>query len=142
MSVTSIGSATWSGPLEGGSGQASLVSSGLGTFDINWKARSSGVDASTTPEELLGAAHAACYAMAMSHELGGKGFTAESIEATSNVTFVPGSGITGIELSVAATVPGLSADAFEQIANDVKTGCPVSAALASVPITMGSVTLR
>lgn len=142
MSVTSIGSATWSGPLEDGSGQTSLVSSGLGTFDISWNARSSGVDASTTPEELLGAAHAACYAMAMSHTLGGKGFTADSIEATSKVTFVAGSGITGIELSVAATVPGLSADEFEAIAEEVKTGCPVSAALASVPITMGAVTLR
>ena len=142
MSVTSIGAATWSGTLEEGTGQVSLVSSGLGTFDINWNARSSGVDASTTPEELLGAAHAACYAMAMSNTLGGKGYTAESIEATSNVTFLAGTGITGIELSVAATVPGLTAEEFQEIAQEVKIKCPVSAALAAVPITMGAVTLR
>ncbi len=142
MSFTSKGSATWSGSLEGGSGQTTLASSGLGTFDIAWKSRAEGQEGSTTPEELLGAAHAACYAMAMSHTLGGKGYTAQSIETSSSVTFVAGQGITGIALSVAASAPGISAEEFEQIANEVKTSCPVSAALAAVPITLSDVTLR
>ena len=80
--------------------------------------------------------------MALSHTLGGKGYTADSIETASRVTFVAGQGITGIELSVTAAVPGLGADEFAEIAQQVKEGCPVSAALASVPMTLGDVILK
>lgn len=142
MAVTSIGKGTWKGSLEGGAGTATLASTGLASLDVNWKARAEGGEPTTTPEELLGAAHAACYAMALSHTLGGKGYTAESIETSSAVTFQPGQGITGIALSVTASVPGLSKDEFAQIAEEVKSGCPVSAALSAVPMTLASVELQ
>lgn len=142
MAFTSIGSATWAGTLEAGSGTATLATSGQGSFDIAWQARAEGVAGTTTPEELLGAAHAACFSMALSHELGKRGLTAESIETSSAVSFQAGEGITGIELSVAATVPGISADDFAAVAEEVKTSCPVSAALAAVPLTLTAATLR
>lgn len=142
MAFTTIGTGTWSGSLTEGAGRATLTTSGLGSFDINWKARSEGTAATTTPEELLGAAHAACYSMATAHTLGERGYTPVSVETSAAVTFEAGKGITGIELSVAATVPGLSAEEFAEVAEEVKTGCPVSAALAAVEITLVSVELR
>lgn len=142
MAVTSTGAATWNGSLTEGGGTARLASSGLGSFDIAWQARSEGTPASTTPEELLGAAHAACYSMALSHTLGQRGYTADSIETTSAVTFQAGEGITGIVLTVVASVPGIGDDEFQQVAQEVKEACPVSAALASVPMSLDSATLR
>jgi osmotically inducible protein OsmC len=142
MAVTSTGSATWRGSLTEGAGTARLATSGLGAFDIAWQARSEGSDGTTTPEELLGAAHAACFSMALSHRLGQRGYTAESIETSSAVTFQAGEGITGIVLSVAASVPGISPEEFEAIAEEVKTSCPVSAALAAVPMSLSSATLK
>lgn len=142
MAVTSTGSATWNGSLTEGSGTARLATSGLGEFDIAWQARSEGSDGSTTPEELLGAAHAACFSMALSFTLGERGFTAESIDTSSAVTFQAGQGITGIVLTVAASVPGISAEEFAAIAEEVKSSCPVSAALAAVPMSLASATLK
>lgn len=141
MAVTSTGSATWKGTLTEGSGTARLATTGLGSFDIAWQSRAEGSRGTTTPEELLGAAHAACYSMALSHTLGQRGLTAESIETNSAVTFQAGEGITGIALEVTARVPGLAADDFDAIAQEVKESCPVSAALAAVPISLASVTL-
>lgn len=141
MAVTSVGAASWSGSLTEGSGSARLATSGLGSFDIAWQARSEGVPAQTTPEELLGAAHAACYSMALSFTLGQRGYTPTSVETSSAVTFQAGEGITGIELTVAASVPGISDDEFQEVAEEVKKSCPVSAALASVPMTLASATL-
>jgi osmotically inducible protein OsmC len=141
MAVTSTGSATWNGSLKEGDGVARLASSGLGSFAIAWQARSEGSEGTTTPEELLGAAHAACYSMALSNTLDQRGYTAESIDVSSAVTFQAGEGITGIELTVSASVPGLSADEFVAIAQEVKSSCPVSAALAAVPMSLGSATL-
>jgi osmotically inducible protein OsmC len=142
MAVTSTGAATWNGSLTDGGGTARLASSGLGAFDIAWQARSEGSEGTTTPEELLGAAHAACFSMALSNTLGQRGFTAESIETSSAVTFQAGEGITGIELAVSAVVPGLTATEFEAIAQEVKTSCPVSVALAAVPMSLSSATLK
>jgi osmotically inducible protein OsmC len=142
MAVTSTGTATWSGSLTEGSGTAQLASSGLGSFDVAWQARSEGVHGATTPEELLGAAHAACFSMALSNTLGKSGFTPEAITTRSAVTFQAGEGITGIELTVEATVPGITAAEFEAIAQEVKTSCPVSAALAAVPMSLASATLK
>lgn len=142
MSVVSTATATWSGTLEQGSGSTNLATSGAGTFNVNWKARSQGAVATTTPEELLGAAHAACYAMAMSHELAGKGLEADRIDVSAAVTFVPGQGITRIGLSVAATIPGISTDDFAALAQAVKDGCPVSQALAGTTIDIDEVSLR
>lgn len=136
MTITSEARTEWQGGLADGSGTVAFTSSGVGTFDVNWKARSEGSDSVTTPEELLAAAHASCFAMAFSHALGENGTPPTSIDATASVTFMPGTGITGSHLNVNAVVPGLSAEDFDRIANDAKTNCPVSQALAGVEITL------
>lgn len=136
MSVTSEATTAWKGSLPEGSGAVTLNSSGTGTFDVNWKARSEGSSSVTTPEELLAAAHSACFSMALSHALGQNGTPPESIQATASVTFKPGTGITGSHLNVNAVVPGIDAEAFEAIAADAKANCPVSQALAGIEITL------
>ena len=141
MSVASKAQAAWQGDLASGSGTTTLVSSGLGTFNVNWKARSEGSEGATTPEELLGAAHAACYSMAMAHALAGRGLKADSIAVASEVTFVPGEGITRIGLRVSAVVAGLDDAAFASLADDVKAECPVSKALTGTTIDLDEVTL-
>ena len=92
----------WEGNLFEGTGQTTLDTSGLGTYDVTWKARSEDANGKTSPEELLAAAHSACYSMAFSNELDGAGFKAERIETSSAVGFQPGKGVTGSELTVTA----------------------------------------
>ncbi|MGO1770753.1 MAG: OsmC family peroxiredoxin [Microbacterium sp.] len=135
MSVTSEATTTWSGSLTEGTGTVS-PSSGIGTFPVNWKARSEGSQSTTTPEELIAAAHSSCFSMALSNALSENGTPPESVNTTASVTFVPGTGITGSHLNVSATVPGLDEAAFSRIADEAKTGCPVSQALAGVEITL------
>ncbi len=136
MSVTSEATTAWKGSLAEGSGQVSLATSGAGTFAVNWKARSEGSSSVTTPEELLAAAHSACFSMALSHALSENGTPPESVDATASVTFKPGTGITGSHLNVNAVVPGIDAETFETIAADAKANCPVSQALAGIEITL------
>lgn len=136
MSVTSKASATWRGSLLEGAGSVTFESSGLGTFDVNWKARSEGSDSVTTPEELIAAAHSSCYSMALSHALAGNGTPPETLNTSAKVTFVPGTGITGSHLTVRAVVPGLDAEKFAELAEGAKAGCPVSQALAGIEITL------
>jgi osmotically inducible protein OsmC len=122
----------WHGDLPSGTGQVSLDSSGLGSYDITWKARAESADGKTSPEELIAAAHSACLSMAFSHALGGEGKTPERVETTAEVDFQPGDGITAIRLTLKASVPGISEEDFQRIATDAKNGCPVSQALAGV----------
>ena len=136
MSVTSEAAATWTGSLIEGEGSVSFSSSRLGTFPLNWKARSEGSDTTTTPEELIAAAHSSCFSMALSHALAENGTPPERVNTTASVTFKPGVGITGSHLNVNATVPNLTPEAFQEIANGAKTGCPVSQALAGIDITL------
>jgi osmotically inducible protein OsmC len=136
MSVTSKASATWQGSLLEGAGSVTFESSGLGAFDVNWKARSEGSDSVTTPEELIAAAHSSCYSMALSHALAGNGTPPETLNTSAKVTFVPGTGITGSHLTVRAVVPGLDAEKFAELAEGAKAGCPVSQALAGIEITL------
>ena len=136
MSVTSMASAAWQGSLIEGAGSVTFESSGLGRFDVNWKARSEGSGSVTTPEELIAAAHASCFSMALSHALAGNGTPPQSVNTSSAVTFVPGTGITGSHLTVRAVVPGLDAEKFAELAEGAKAGCPVSQALAGVEITL------
>jgi len=136
MSVTSEATTVWNGSLMDGSGTVSLDSSKVASFPVNWKARSEGSDSVTTPEELLGAAHAACFSMAFSNALAQAGTPPESIQTTAAVTFQPGTGITGSHLLVSARVPGISEEEFERLANEAKAGCPVSQALAGIEITI------
>lgn len=119
-----------------GSGQVSLDSSGLGTYDVTWASRAEEPAGRTSPEELIAAAHAACFSMALSHGLAQAGTPPERLETSADVTFQPGEGITGIHLTVRGTVPGLSAEDFATAAEKAKTGCPVSKALAATPITL------
>jgi len=136
MTVTSEATTAWQGGLFDGSGEVTFVSSGLGTFDVNWKARSEGSTSVTTPEELIAAAHSSCFSMAFSLALAENGTPPESIDTTASVTFKPGTGITGSHLNVNAIVPGLDPEEFERLAQAAKAGCPVSQALAGVEITI------
>jgi osmotically inducible protein OsmC len=119
----------------GGSGTIDEVGSGaFAPLDVSWAARAE--DASggkTSPEELIAAAHASCFAMALAHGLAGAGTPPERLQTSATVTFVPGTGITKIALTVRGAVPGVDADAFTEAAEAAKENCPVSKALTGVP---------
>ena len=136
MSVISTASTAWQGSLFEGAGTVTFDTSGLGTYDVNWKARSEGSNSVTTPEELIAAAHSACFSMAFSAALAKNGTPPSSLNTTAKGTFVPGTGITGSHLTVTATVPGLDAATFDELAASAKANCPVSQALAGIDITM------
>ena len=136
MAVTSEATTLWFGSLLEGTGTTSLDSSDAGEFPVTWAARSEGVAGRTNPEELLGAAHSSCYSMALSNALSKAGHAPESLQVTAAVTFVPGEGITGSHLLVSAKIAGMTAEQFQSFADDAKSGCPVSKALAGIPITL------
>ncbi|QCO97830.1 OsmC family protein [Arthrobacter sp. 24S4-2] len=136
MAATRTAHTVWNGDLFEGSGNTTLDSSGLGTYAVTWKARAEQSEGKTSPEELIAAAHSACFSMAFSLALSQAGFTVEEINTKADVTFVPGTGITGSHLTVSATIPGISEEDFQKIAGEAKVGCPVSGALASIDITM------
>jgi osmotically inducible protein OsmC len=136
MALTSEATTLWFGDLQTGSGTTSLDSSDAAEFPVSWQARSVGEVGKTNPEELLGAAHSACYSMALSNALGSNGTPPESLQVTAAVTFVPGEGIKGSHLLVSAKVPGLSEEDFQKFAADAKANCPVSQALSGIPITL------
>jgi lipoyl-dependent peroxiredoxin len=119
-----------------GAGQVSLDSSGLARFDVTWASRAEEPEGRTSPEELIAAAHAACFSMALSHALAGGGTPPTSLDTGAAVTFQPGEGITGIHLTVRGDVPGLSADDFAEAAEGAKANCPVSKALTGTTITL------
>src|SRR6187200_3517898 len=125
---------TWTGSLMDGSGRIEGVGSGaFGPLDVTWASRAEESDGRTSPEELIAAAHAACYSMALSHGLAQAGTPPDRLEVDATVTFVPGTGITKIQLAVDATVPGIDENTFRAAAEAAKENCPVSTALASVP---------
>jgi len=136
MAVTSEATTLWFGDLTSGSGTTSLDSSDAAEFPVTWAARAEGELGRTNPEELLGAAHSACYSMAFSNALTQAGHAPESLQVTAAVTFQPGEGITGSHLLVSAKVAGISEADFERLAEDAKQNCPVSKALAGIPITL------
>jgi len=125
---------TWSGSLLEGAGTIESVGSGaFGPLDVTWASRAEDSDGRTSPEELIAAAHAACFSMALSHALAQEGSPPERLEATATVTFVPGTGITKSALTVRASVPGMDEATFLEKAEGARVGCPVSQALAAVP---------
>jgi osmotically inducible protein OsmC len=137
MATTRTAHTIWNGDLPSGSGQVTLDSSGLGTYDVTWKARAEQSEGKTSPEELIAAAHSACFSMAFSLALvEDKKSAPEEVHTTAEVTFQPGEGITGSHLTLKARVPGLSQEDFARIADAAKTGCPVSAALTGTTITL------
>ena len=125
----------WQGSLLEGSGTIDSTTSGaFGGLGVTWKARSEDEHGGlTSPEELIAAAHAACFSMALSAGLARAETPAQELRTTATVTFQPGEGITRIVLTVEGTVPGLDADGFRSAAEAAKENCPVSKALAGVP---------
>ncbi|WP_328995941.1 OsmC family peroxiredoxin [Kribbella sp. NBC_01245] len=137
MAATRNARAHWEGSLLEGAGQVNLESSGLGTFDVTWAARTEeAASGRTSPEELIAAAHSSCYNMALSHALATAGNPPEALDTAAAVTFQPGEGITGIKLAVNGKVPGLTAEEFASFAEDAKKNCPVSQALTGTTITL------
>ena len=120
MATTRIANAHWEGSLMEGKGTVSLDSSGIGSYPVSWPARSAEPNGVTSPEELIAAAHSTCYSMALSHALAGAGTPPEKVDTSAEVTFQPGEGITGIKLTVRATVPGIDAEAFAPAAQGAK----------------------
>jgi lipoyl-dependent peroxiredoxin len=136
MATTRTAACEWHGSLTEGSGRVTLESSGLGTFDVTWASRAEQPDGRTSPEELIAAAHASCFSMALSSGLAKAGHPPTTLNTHAEVDFQPGEGITGIRLRVSGDVPGLDADGFREAAEAAKVGCPVSKALAAVPIAL------
>ena len=136
MATKRKASARWQGSLMEGKGQVTLDSSGLGTYDVTWPSRAEEPDGRTSPEELIAAAHAACFSMALSHALAQAGSPPDALDVQAEVTFQPGTGITGIHLSVQGSVAGMDAAAFDEAAQGAKANCPVSKALAGTTITL------
>lgn len=125
---------TWSGSLMEGSGTITSVESGaFGPLEVTWAARTEESEGLTSPEELIAAAHAACFSMALSHGLAQAGSPPEKLETSATLTFVPGTGITKSALRVRGSVPGLDEAAFLEAAEAARENCPVSKALAAVP---------
>jgi osmotically inducible protein OsmC len=125
--------AVWQGSLAQGSGTVTLESSGLGgTLPATWASRTARSDGKTSPEELIAAAHATCFSMALSHDLSEAGTPPARLETDAVCTFAPGEAgfrIASVELSVKGDVPGIDAAAFAAAAAAAKDGCPVSQAL-------------
>src|SRR5205085_3556334 len=125
----------WNGSLIEGSGTIRSTTSGaIGEPGVSWAARSEDeTGGKTSPEELIAAAHAACFSMALSNGLAKAGNAPERLDTSATVTFQPGEGITKIALTVEGVVPGIDEDSFRQEAETAKANCPVSKALAGVP---------
>jgi len=117
-----------------GSGTITSTTSGvIGEQPVSWPSRAEDGPKQTSPEELIAAAHAACFSMALSHGLAQAGNPADELNTSATVTFQPGEGITKGALTVRATVPGIDAAAFQEAADGAKQNCPVSKALAGIP---------
>jgi osmotically inducible protein OsmC len=135
---------SWTGGLQDGTGTVTLVSSGVGTYEVNFPHRAAD-DAGgyTSPEELIAAAHSACFAMQFSALLGEAGGSGQSLDVRANVTLGPdpagGFRIRGIALEVSGSADGVSPEEFAKIAQDAKNACPVSKALTGTTITLNVV---
>ncbi|MFG2956689.1 OsmC family protein [Streptomyces sp. NPDC048291] len=136
MATTRTAHTVWEGSLTEGNGVITFDSSGIGEQPVTWASRSQEANGRTSPEELIAAAHSSCFSMALSHALTGAGTPPTKLVTNADVTFQPGTGITGIHLTVEGTVPGLDADGFTAAAEDAKKNCPVSQALTGTTITL------
>jgi osmotically inducible protein OsmC len=134
MATDRTAEVTWHGSLMDGAGTIDRVGSGaFAPLDVTWASRAEDPAGRTSPEELIAAAHAACFSMALSHGLAQDGTPPDELKTSATVTFVPGTGITKIALTVRAKVPGLDDAGFREKADGAKQNCPVSKALAGVP---------
>jgi osmotically inducible protein OsmC len=134
MATERSAEAVWQGDLLHGSGTIGAFPSGaVGALDVSWPSRSEEPNGKTSPEELIAAAWASCFAMALSNELAKAGTAPERLETSATVTFQPGEGITKGALTVRGTVPGADDAAFQAAAEGAKQHCPVSQALSGIP---------
>ncbi|HEU4974212.1 MAG TPA: OsmC family peroxiredoxin [Baekduia sp.] len=129
MAAESSATTVWQGDLAKGQGTTSPASGAFPEVDVSWASRTARAAGKTSPEELLAAAHASCYCMALSHELDQAGHAPERLEARATVTFEPGEGVRSSHVVVTGRVPGVDADAFADAARRAGEGCPISAAL-------------
>ncbi len=131
--MKSKATAQWEGDLMSGHGSTTAASGTFRDAGLSWKARTEGAASMTTPEELLAAAHASCFSMALSHGLAQGGHPPKRLETTCVVEFGPKRGggfeVRSSALDVKGSVPGIDAAAFAKAAEDAKNGCPVSSAL-------------
>src|SRR5437763_10581240 len=116
MATTRIARTAWEGNLAQGRGTVTFASSGIGDYPVSWHSRAAGPQGLTSPEELIAAAHSACFAMALSHGLTQAGTPPRRLETQAEVTFSAADGITGIQLRVVGEVPGLDAAGFAKAA--------------------------
>lgn len=138
MSTTRTAKTHWEGNLAEGNGQVALESSGVGTFDVSWPARSEEANGKTSPEELIAAAHSSCFSMALSGALTKAGTPPTSLDTQADVELTVGTGITGIHLTVVGVVDGISEEQFVEAAEGAKANCPVSKALTGTTITLSA----
>jgi len=130
MAAESKATTVWEGSLFEGRGTTSFASGTFEDVEVTWARRTERTEGTTSPEELLAAAHASCYCMALSNILAEAGNAPERLEATATVGFVPGEGVSGSHIEVRGRVPGIDQQAFEQAAQDAGKNCPISQALA------------
>ena len=130
MAVEKQATVTWSGSLAEGSGTIESVTSGaVSSLGVDWQNRAEGAHDKTSPEELIAAAHASCFSMALSAALAKADHAVERLETTATVEFIGGTGITKSALDVRGSVPGIDDAAFREFAEQAKENCPVSKAL-------------
>jgi osmotically inducible protein OsmC len=133
--------AGWDGDLAHGNGTVTGASGGLPDLPVTWASRTERSDGKTSPEELIAAAHASCFSMALAHELTQAGNAPEHLDVSAKVTLDERDGaptVTSSELTVSGNVPGIDQSAFEQAAQDAGKNCPVSRALGSLEITVNA----
>lgn len=136
MATTRTAHTEWEGNLLDGKGLVTFDSSGVGEFPVSWPARAETPNGKTSPEELIAAAHSSCFSMALSNGLTSAETPPTRLQTKAEVTFQPGTGITGIHLTVVGEVPGLDEAGFVKAAEDAKANCPVSQALTGTTITL------
>ena len=136
MATTRTATTRWEGSLLEGAGKVTMESSGLGTYDVSWPARTEEPNGKISPEELIAAAHSSCFSMAFSGALAKAGTPPTSLDTKADVTFQPGEGITGVHITVVGSVEGMSEEDFKTAAEGAKQNCPVSKALTGTTITL------
>src|SRR6476646_1027197 len=129
MAAVSRADAVWEGDLASGKGRVKVASGTFDEFPVTWASRAERTHGGTSPEELLAAAHAACFSMAFANGLSKAGHHPERLNTTAEVEFVPGTGITTITISVRGHIHGIDAGEFQTLAEAAKAGCPISQAL-------------
>ena len=129
MAAERTANVTWEGGLAKGRGTFTTGSGALGDQEVTWASRTERSEGKTSPEELIAAAQASCFAMALSHGLGEAGHEPQTLQVGAACTIEPGVGITTMKIDVVGTVPGIDAAGFQEAAEAAKDGCPVSGAL-------------